>query len=159
MSQPRKMRLAAKTVTKMSHQVPRKVGHPVNELIDATNKLQVLCFGHFLFDEEKNEAGRNEGECEDDADWNDCVRSWLGAEKNKLQFCMLLMQSYIPTQAYNMTMRCWQTEQFQCISLTSRSCTYLFSFNCMETWSSDFRCAAPNSNSNTIHGIDLDNPG
>jgi len=67
--------------TCLTHQVPRKIRHPVNELIDATNKLQVLCLGHFLFDEEKNEARRNEGECEDDADWRHQVWDRLGSRK------------------------------------------------------------------------------
>ena len=50
------------------HHVPEEVGHPVDQRADPADELQVLGLGGALLDEVEDEAGRDEGHGEDDAD-------------------------------------------------------------------------------------------
>lgn len=55
------------------YHVPEEVGHPVDQWTDTAHKLQVFGLGHPLLDEIENEAGRDKGQGEDDADRHHCI--------------------------------------------------------------------------------------
>lgn len=52
-------------VTLMTHHVPDEVGHPVEQWLDATDKLQMFGFTGSLLDQKKNKTGRHKGHGED----------------------------------------------------------------------------------------------
>lgn len=55
------------------YHVPEEIGHPVDQRADATDELQVFGLSDPLLDEVEDEAGRDKGHGEDDADGHDCI--------------------------------------------------------------------------------------
>jgi len=66
-----------------THHVPEEVGHPVDQRADPADKLQVLGLGGALLDEVEDEAGRDEGHGEDDADGHHGVHRRLQPERHR----------------------------------------------------------------------------
>lgn len=74
----------------VTHHVPSKIGQPVDGRVDAADKLQMLGLAHTLLDEEKDEAGGDEGHGEDNTDGHHHIGgTWPPASKQAEQHRIL----------------------------------------------------------------------
>lgn len=83
------MQVCPEKVKGSLYHVPQKVGHPVHQWTDATDKLQVFGLSDPLLDEIKDKAGWDEGHGENDTHGHHCVhrraQSGERAEKHRLR--------------------------------------------------------------------------
>lgn len=79
-----------------SHHVPEKVGDPVDQRADSTNKLQMLGLGDTFLNEVEDEAGWDEGHGKDDANGHHCIH-WCGetVQKEKQHFTQYKKTLYV----------------------------------------------------------------